>query len=98
VLVLAFDPKLFGGADDFVRETGWLAQACRAARPAQEGTPVRLPGEAGLARKRRAEAEGVRLAPTILPELEGLAEKFAIAVPAPLPVSQDDLALEGTRP
>src|SRR5690606_32534325 len=63
VFVQAQDPALFGGAEGFARQTGWLAEACRAATPADPARPVRLPGEAALARKRDALAHGVPLRP-----------------------------------
>jgi len=81
VLVLAFAPALFAGTEAFLGETTWLADACRAARPMPGGPPVRLPGEAALARKRRALAEGVRLAPSIPPKLAALAARFRLDPP-----------------
>ncbi len=59
-LVLALAPALFGGLDGFVsRQTGWLAEACRAAAVPPGRPRVRLPGEPRFDRKRRALAEGV---------------------------------------
>jgi LDH2 family malate/lactate/ureidoglycolate dehydrogenase len=60
VFVQAIDPAAFGGAVEFRRETGWLATACRSALPAPGVDSVRLPGQRGLDRKRRALAEGRR--------------------------------------
>jgi LDH2 family malate/lactate/ureidoglycolate dehydrogenase len=45
---------------------------------------VRLPGEGGLARKREALAEGVRLYPGIMDTLHGWAEKLGVPVPEPV--------------
>jgi LDH2 family malate/lactate/ureidoglycolate dehydrogenase len=45
---------------------------------------VRLPGERGLALKRQASAEGVRLYPGIITALQPWAEKLGVAPPAPL--------------
>jgi L-lactate dehydrogenase len=45
---------------------------------------VRLPGEAALARRRRALAEGVALYPSILPGLEPWARKLGAGLPRPL--------------
>jgi LDH2 family malate/lactate/ureidoglycolate dehydrogenase len=42
---------------------------------------VRLPGERGLALKRRQLAEGVSLHPGILPALEPWARKLSLPVP-----------------
>jgi LDH2 family malate/lactate/ureidoglycolate dehydrogenase len=85
VLVLALSPALFGGLDGFVRQTGWLADACRAARVPKGEPRVRLPGEAALSRKREALAKGVRLHPGIAGDLERLAARFGLALPAAIP-------------
>jgi len=83
VFVQAFDPEAFGGRADFIRETEWLANACRACPPAEGVESVRLPGERGLARKRRALAEGLQLYPGILETLEPFAAKFGVAMVKP---------------
>jgi LDH2 family malate/lactate/ureidoglycolate dehydrogenase len=82
--VQAFDPALLAGTEAFRRQTGWLADACRAARPADPGKPVRLPGEAGLARKRKALAEGVSLRADATGPLAATAARLGVAMPAPL--------------
>ena len=48
VLVLAFAPQRFAGADAFLRQTNWLADAARNNRAADPAKPVRLPGQLGL--------------------------------------------------
>jgi L-lactate dehydrogenase len=83
VLVLAFSPALFAGTENFLREVDWLAAACHASTPASDGVPVRLPGEAGFARKAHARAQGLRLAPSIPPKLATLAARFGLAAPRP---------------
>ena len=82
VLVLAFAPARFAGLDPFLRQTTWLAEACRANPPADPARPVRLPGALALARKRQAEADGLVLDPAILPALRVLAARFGVALPA----------------
>jgi len=81
VFVQVFDPALFGSREDFVRQTSWLADACRAtpARPGFER--VRLPGEGGLRRRADQLAEGVELYPGILDALAPWAKKFGQALP-----------------
>lgn len=76
------DPAHFGGREAFVRQTEWLARACREtpARPGHDA--VRLPGEAGLARRRRQLAEGVELAPGILEAIVPWADKFHVPPPS----------------
>jgi LDH2 family malate/lactate/ureidoglycolate dehydrogenase len=84
VYVQVMDPAAFGGAARFVRQTGFIAQACRSNPPAPGVEAVRLPGQAGLARKRKALAEGVRLHPGIMDALRPLAEQLGVAPPPPI--------------
>lgn len=84
VLVLVFDPAAFGGLEPFLRQADFIAQACRAAKPADAAAPVRLPGQAGLAKKRRALQEGVPVNARIGQSLDELAHKLGIALPQPL--------------
>jgi L-lactate dehydrogenase len=82
VLVMAIDPGAFGGRDAFLRQSGFIAQACRDARPLAKDAPVRLPGAAGLARKRRALAEGIALGSEIVSSLTEISRRLGIALPA----------------
>lgn len=82
--VQVWDPEAFGGTDAFLRQTGWLADACHASPPRDPSRPVRLPGEAAMARKARALAEGVPLYPTILDSLSGPAARLGVGLPQPL--------------
>ena len=84
VFVQAIDPAAFGGSAAFRSETGWTATACRDNPPAPGVAAVRLPGERGLALKRRALAEGVALYPGILAALAPHGEKFGVSAPAAL--------------
>ncbi len=82
--VQVWDPEAFGGSAAFLRQTGWLADACHAAKPRPGGPAVRLPGEAALARKRAALTDGVPLYPTIMSALAAPAVALGIALPVPL--------------
>jgi LDH2 family malate/lactate/ureidoglycolate dehydrogenase len=84
VYVQVIDPKAFGGAANFVRQTGFIAEACRRNPPAPGVQAVRLPGELGLALKRRALEQGVRLYPGIMEGLRPLAAQLGVAPPGPL--------------
>jgi len=84
VFVQAIDPAAFGGADAFRRQTGWTAAACRASPPVSGVDGVRLPGQRGLERKRRAMAEGVQLYPGVMAALEPWAAKFGVTPPRPM--------------
>jgi len=81
VFMQIIDPEAFGGLQNFNREAGWLAAACRNAPGVPEGSGVRLPGQMGLARRREHLANGVELAPTIMPLLEPWAAKLGVAPP-----------------
>jgi LDH2 family malate/lactate/ureidoglycolate dehydrogenase len=81
VLLQIFDPALFGGRDDFTRQTENIAAACRMTPPRPGFEKVRLPGEAGLKRRARQLADGVELYPTIMPALKPWAEKLGVGLP-----------------
>jgi L-lactate dehydrogenase len=83
VLVQVFDPSAFGGLDGFLRQADFIAGACRDAKPAMPESPVRLPGQAGLAKKRRALRDGVLLDPRIVQNLANLARKTGLQLPQP---------------
>jgi LDH2 family malate/lactate/ureidoglycolate dehydrogenase len=85
VFVQVLDPAAFGGTGAFRRQTEWLAERCRGTPPVPGGEAVRLPGERGLAHKRRALAESVGLYPGILDALAPHAQRLGVAPPAPLP-------------
>ncbi|MBX6323271.1 MAG: Ldh family oxidoreductase [Rhodospirillaceae bacterium] len=84
VFVLVLDPEAFAGAQAFRRQTAWSAAACRDNPPAPGVERVRLPGEQALARRQRAEAEGVRLYPGIMESLRPWAEKLGVRPPRPI--------------
>ncbi|WP_428246789.1 Ldh family oxidoreductase [Ferrovibrio sp.] len=82
VFLQIIDPEAFGGRDAFIRETGFIAEACRTAPVKPGNPPVRLPGERGLKLKAEQMQAGIRLHPEIMPSLVPWAEKFGIALPA----------------
>jgi LDH2 family malate/lactate/ureidoglycolate dehydrogenase len=84
VFVECFDPEAFGSRADFIRETEWLAKACRECPPADAGEPVRLPGQRGLERKRQALKDGVPLYAGILNALAPFAQMGNVAMPQPV--------------
>jgi LDH2 family malate/lactate/ureidoglycolate dehydrogenase len=73
-----------GGRDDFLRQTGWLADTCHDNPPRPGVERVRLPGENGLARKRAALADGLRLFPGIIEPLRDHAERLGVPIPSAL--------------
>lgn len=76
--VQVMDPACFGGTEAFTRQMGFTADECRANPPAPGVERVRVPGEGGLARKRKALAEGVRLYPGIVDGLEKQAARLGV--------------------
>ncbi|MBK8017032.1 MAG: Ldh family oxidoreductase [Betaproteobacteria bacterium] len=81
VFLQILDPALFSGVEAFTRQTQWVADACHRSVPRPGVARVRLPGEAGLARRERALAEGVNLHPGILPQLEPWARELGVPLP-----------------
>ena len=83
VFVQVLDPEAFGGRDTFVRQTSWIADACRTATPRPGGPGVRLPGERGLRLMREQRERGVELHASILPALSTWAGKLHVEMPSP---------------
>lgn len=83
VLVLAFAPEAFGGREAFLRQMGWLVEACTKSDVPEGKPPVRLPGHAALKRKADAERDGLTLDAARLAGLEGLAQRFSLPPPRP---------------
>jgi LDH2 family malate/lactate/ureidoglycolate dehydrogenase len=83
VLVLAFAPEAFGGSEAFLRQTGWLVEACTNSAVPRGKPPVRMPGQAALKRKAEAERDGLTLDPLRHSGLEKLAKRFSLSLPAP---------------
>jgi LDH2 family malate/lactate/ureidoglycolate dehydrogenase len=79
-----FEPALFGGAADFVRQTSWLAQACRESPPRPGFDQVRLPGERGLRLRESQLRDGLDLHPDVMPALRPWAQKLGVTLPQAL--------------
>jgi LDH2 family malate/lactate/ureidoglycolate dehydrogenase len=84
VYVQVFDPALYGGSEDFTRQTEWIANACRTTLPRPGFDRVRLPGESGLRRREQQTKDGVELYPGILPSLRAWSEKLGVPAPKAL--------------
>ena len=84
VFLLMVDPDALGGRERFVAETDWIAKACLNSVPIDSRKPVRLPGQAALARKHNYRDKGVELDPGILPGLEKWAATLGVAIPQPI--------------
>lgn len=81
VTVTVYDPDAFGGRDAFLRQIGWLVDACRASPPRDPSHPVRLPGQAAMMRRRKSMTDGVVLHGSIEPALRTEAERWSVAIP-----------------
>jgi LDH2 family malate/lactate/ureidoglycolate dehydrogenase len=84
VFLQVMDPAAFGGSDRFIRETEWLAEACRTSPTKPGEPPVRLPGSRALQLRAEQLKKGVALYPSIMPTLKPWAEKLGIPLPVPL--------------
>lgn len=84
VYLQVIDPRAFAGLESFKHQTSAVAAQCRASRPAQPGTPVRTPGENGLALSAQAKQQGLALHPAIMPSLGVWAAQLGIAIPTAL--------------
>ena len=84
VFLQVLDPAAFGTNDRFIRETEWLAEACRT-NPTKPGEPpVRLPGSRALQLRAEQLEKGVLLFPSIMPILNPWAETLNIPLPVPI--------------
>jgi L-lactate dehydrogenase len=86
VFLMMIDPEALGGLASFVAETTWTAEACLQAEALDRRNPVRLPGQAALAHKRRSLSRGLALEKGILPALERWSAKLEVAMPDAFPV------------
>ena len=84
VFVQVLDPEAFGGLDAFRRQMDHLVRAAHDSKPRPGVDRVRLPGEAGLSRRRQQRANGVALYPAIMPAILPWAAKLGVAAPSPL--------------
>ena len=84
VFLEIFDPAAFAGYHDFVRQSAFLAAACRNTPPRPGFDKVRLPGERALARRAEQLASGVALHADIVPALSPWAEKLGVTKPSPV--------------
>ncbi len=82
ITVQVFDPDAFGGRDAFVRQTSWLAEACRANPPRPGVDRVRMPGERALARRADALANGVPLGQAAHDGFFAAVEELALTAPS----------------
>ena len=81
--IQVMDPAMFSGSDAFLRQTSFVAAACRNNPPAPGVAAVRLPGDAALARKAKALEEGMALYPGIMDSMDSWGRKYGVQQPTP---------------
>ncbi|KPD23365.1 Ldh family oxidoreductase [Idiomarina zobellii] len=81
VWVQVIDPAAFGDKSEFLKQVDSLLDDARNSAPADSDAPVRVPGEAALARKREQLKKGVIYAPSTLKVLKRCAEFCGVELP-----------------
>lgn len=84
VYLQIIDPRAFAGSEAFVRQTGAVSDRCHASRPIDSRSPVRTPGEKGIALAQKQRDEGIALYPSIMPGLATWADRLGVEAPAPI--------------
>ena len=84
VMVRVTDTEAFAGAAASNRQLDWIVDACRNSRPIDPNRPVRLPGQAGLARKAKALEHGLSLATVVQDGVEAIASEHQVQLPQPI--------------
>lgn len=84
VFLQLIDPAAFVGREAFLRQMDFLTGRCHANAPIDPAEPVRLPGEMAQRRMRKAEADGIDIAPKVLAALSAAAGRYGVALPTPL--------------
>lgn len=80
VFVQVINPAHFAGREVFLDEMQALADASRASRPITEGSPVRLPGERALMRRRQTLEAGIDIPDAVITALRPWMERFDISI------------------
>jgi LDH2 family malate/lactate/ureidoglycolate dehydrogenase len=81
VFIQVIDPAAFAGTKPFNRQVDWIAHACHRSVPQQGRPAVRLPGEAGLRRRRQQLSAGVDIDRGTWRAMTDRARKLGIPAP-----------------
>jgi len=84
VFLQVIDPAAFAGRESFLRLMDDLTDRCHANAPIDPEKPVRMPGEMAQQRIKAAEQSGIDLSPAVLAALTACAQRFGVALPAPI--------------
>ena len=85
VFVQVIDPGFFAGDAVFAAEIDALTGACISARAADGSTPVRLPGQGAMRRRKEQLDRGLRLAPHMIRAMELASQGTGVSMPPALP-------------
>ncbi|WP_108663803.1 Ldh family oxidoreductase [Acuticoccus kandeliae] len=78
IFVQVIDPEAFGGRDNFLRQSTFMAEACRATPPGPGVTQVRVPGDSAAGHRRAALSKGVPVSAEVLAGLVTWAEELGV--------------------
>ncbi|MBM3604144.1 MAG: Ldh family oxidoreductase [Alphaproteobacteria bacterium] len=81
VSIAVYDPEAFGGRTAFLRQIGWLAEACLSSPARDPVQPVRLPGQAAQTRKAEALASGIVFHAGIVDDMRLEAKRYGLVFP-----------------
>ena len=81
VFMQIIDPEAFSGRASLLKETTFLADACRNAQPVPGGSGVRLPGDRARRLKEKQLREGVALHPQVWKSLQEIASNYQVNMP-----------------
>lgn len=81
VFIQVLDPAAFGGRENYVRQTDWLANACRSNPPVPGGQPVRVPGDRAASNREYALEHGVPLRQSIVEALQEASQQLKVELP-----------------
>lgn len=84
LFIQLIDPDAFAGKERFQQIASYLANICRESPPIPGSEGVRMPGERGLKRMRKAMTEGTELFAGIIESIRPWAEKYEIDIPEPM--------------
>ncbi|OUT76323.1 MAG: hypothetical protein CBB82_08005 [Betaproteobacteria bacterium TMED22] len=84
VFLQVLNPDLFGGINQFTRQTNWIKDACLNSEPIDPRNPVRIPGQEGIKKRQHQLLHGIMLHPSIMPALNQWASDIGIQAPKPI--------------
>lgn len=84
VFVQLHNTAAYAGVEEFNRQMDWITEASHASAPRLPDSPVRLPGERGLACRADRLVNGIYLSQHVIVQLAQCAEKYNVSLPSPI--------------